>query len=45
LAVDSVAVCRAVRALAPDRLLRRLGAVSPEELDAIGQALDVILDR
>jgi mRNA interferase MazF len=45
LAVDSVAVCRSIRALAPNRLLRRLGEVSPETLETIGQALDVILDR
>ncbi|MDR0627538.1 MAG: type II toxin-antitoxin system PemK/MazF family toxin [Bifidobacteriaceae bacterium] len=40
---DSVAMCRAVVGLAPSRLLRRLARLEEGELDAISEALSVIL--
>jgi mRNA interferase MazF len=39
----SVAICRGIRGLARSRLLRHLGAVGPEELAEIEQALSYLL--
>lgn len=41
--VDSVAVCRGVRAVARTRLLKRLGTLKPETMHHIGRALELIL--
>jgi mRNA interferase MazF len=41
---DSVAVCRAVRAVARTRLLRRLGTCAPDTMRQIERALAMILD-
>jgi mRNA interferase MazF len=40
---DSVAVCRGLRAVARARLLQRLGAVNPETLHDIEDALVLVL--
>lgn len=40
---DSVAVCRGLRAVSRVRLLQRLGAVSPETLHDIEDALVLVL--
>jgi len=40
---DSVAVCRGLRAVSRARLLQRLGAVSPETLHDIEDALVLVL--
>lgn len=42
-AAPSAAICRGVRALARRRLLRRLGAASPETLTEVEDALATIL--
>jgi mRNA interferase MazF len=39
----SLAICRAVRAVARTRLLRRLGAVRPATLEEVERALAVVL--
>jgi mRNA interferase MazF len=41
--VDSVAVCRAVRAVARTRLVEPLGTLEPEAMREIGRALTLIL--
>lgn len=41
--VDSVAVCRGVRAVARTRLLKQLGALTPETMRQIERALQLIL--
>lgn len=40
---DSAAICRAVRAVAANRLLRRIGQVGSGTLDEVEQALTTIL--
>lgn len=40
---DSVAVCRAIRAVTRKRLLRRLGKVEADTLDEVERALAIIL--
>jgi mRNA interferase MazF len=40
---ESAAICRGVRAVSRRRLLRRVGAVKPETLEAIERALALIL--
>ena len=40
----SVALCRGIRAVARSRLLRRLGAVTPETLERVTKTLALILD-
>ena len=40
---DSVAVCRGIRAVSRARLLQRLGAVKPETLRDIDEALVLVL--
>jgi mRNA interferase MazF len=40
---DSVAVCRGLRAVSRARLLQRLGAVTPETLHDIEEALVLVL--
>lgn len=42
--VDSVAVCRGVRAVARVRLVTRLGTVKPETMREIGRALADIIE-
>ena len=41
--VDSVAVCRAVRAIARSRLIRPLGRLTPETMHNVERALGMIL--
>ena len=41
--VDSVAVCRAVRAVARSRLIRPLGQLTPETMRNVERALGMIL--
>lgn len=41
--VDSVAVCRGVRAVSRSRLLERLGALTPATLAGIERSLGLIL--
>jgi mRNA interferase MazF len=41
--VESAAICRAVRAVARRRFLRRLGAVDPTTLDRVAEALGTVL--
>jgi mRNA interferase MazF len=41
--VGSVAVCRGIRAVSRTRLMNRLGAVKPETMDDIAEALSHVL--
>lgn len=41
---ESRAICRAIRGMAPSRLLRRLGEVTPTTLAEVERALVLILD-
>jgi len=43
IAASSAAICRGVRALARHRLLRRIGATSPEALAEVEDALAIVL--
>jgi mRNA interferase MazF len=40
----SVAICRGVRAVAPSRLVQKLGTARPETLAAVDRALAVVLE-